>query len=93
MLYLRFPDDVQSVSATVAGRDVLLHKGGRFGLNLYAMGDEGVEIELAVTVPSVLSFWVMDRTYGLPVDTQQRPSNTVGNDGSDVTYVCRKYTL
>ena len=92
-LYLRFPDNVQPVSAKVAGRDVPVHKGGRFGLTLYAMGDEGVEIELAVTAFSTLSFWVMDRTYGLPVETQPRPPNIVGTDGSDVTYVCRKYTL
>ena len=92
-LYLRFPDDVQPVSAKVAGRDVPVHKGGRFGLTLYAMGDEGVELELAVTASSTLSFWVMDRTYGLPVETRPRPPNIVGTDGSDVTYVCRKYTL
>lgn len=92
-LYLRFPDDVQPVSAKVAGRDVPVHKGSRFGLTLYAMGDEGVELELAVTTPSTLSFWVMDRSYGLPVNTQPRPANIVGMDGSDVTYVCRKYVL
>jgi hypothetical protein len=92
-LYLRFPDDVQPVSAKVAGRDVAVHKGGRFGLTLYAMGDEGVELELAVTAPSTLSFWVMDRSYHLPVDAQPRPPNIIGIDGSDVTYVCRKYIL
>ncbi len=48
-LYLRFPDGVQPVSAKVAGRDVTVHKGDRFGLTLYAMGDEGVELELTVT--------------------------------------------
>ena len=49
-LYLRFPEDVQPISAKVAGRDVPVHKGSRFGLTLYAMGDEGVELELAVQV-------------------------------------------
>ncbi len=92
-LYLRFPDDVQPVSAKLAGRDVPVHKGNRFGLTLYAMGDEGVEIELTVQAPSALSFWVMDRSYGLPVNAKPRPSNIIGVDGSDVTYVCRKYVL
>ena len=92
-LYLRFPDDVQPVSAKVAGREVPVHKGGRFGLTLYAMGDEGVELELAVTASSTLSFWVMDRSYGLPVNAKPRPPNIIGIDGSDVTYVCRKYAL
>jgi len=92
-LYLRFPDDVQPVAAKVAGRDVAVHKGSRFGLTLYAMGDEGVELELTVQAPSALSFWVMDRSYGLPVNTQPRPSNIIGVDGSDATYVCRKYAL
>ena len=92
-LYLRFPDDVQPVAAKVAGRDVPVHKGSRFGLTLYAMGDEGVELELTVQAPSALSFWVMDRSYGLPVNAKPRPSNIIGMDGSDVTYVCRKYVL
>jgi MFS family permease len=92
-LYLRFPDEVQPVAAKVAGRDVAVHKGSRFGLTLYAMGDEGVELELTVQGPSALSFWVMDRSYGLPVNTQPRPSSIIGIDGSDATYVCRKYVL
>ena len=92
-LYLRFPEGVQPVAAKVAGRDVPVHKGGRFGLTLHAMGDDAVEIELALTGPSTLSFWVMDRSYGLPVDTRPRPPNIMGTEGSDVTYVCRKYAL
>ena len=92
-LYLRFPDNVQPVAVKVAGRDVPVHKGSRFGLNLYAMGDEGVELELTVQAPSALSFWVMDRSYGLPVNAKPRPSNIIGGDGSDVTYVSRKYVL
>jgi hypothetical protein len=92
-LYLRFPDDVQPVAARVAGTDVPVHKGSRFGLTLYAMGDEGVEIELTVRSASALSFWVMDRSYGLPVNAKPRPSNIIGVDGSDLTYVCRKYVL
>jgi MFS family permease len=92
-LYLRFADDVQPVSAKLAGRDVPVHKGSRFGFTLLAMGDEGVELELAVTTNSALSFWVMDRLYGLPGDKPPRPPNIMGTDGSDVTYVCRKYTL
>jgi MFS family permease len=92
-LYLRFPDEVQPVAAKVAGRDVPVHKGSRFGLTLYAMGDAGMELELTVQAPSALSFWIMDRSYGLPVNTQPRPSSIIGIDGSDATYVCRKYVL
>ncbi|MFL6388061.1 MAG: M20/M25/M40 family metallo-hydrolase [Terriglobales bacterium] len=92
-LYLRFPDDVQPVAAKVAGRDVPVHKGSRFGLTLYAMEDEGVELELTVQASSALSFWVMDRSYGLPINARPRPSNIIGMDGSDATYVCRKYVL
>jgi hypothetical protein len=92
-LYLRFPDDVQPISLKVAGREVPLEKGGRLGLTLFAFGDQGVEVEMAVTAPSTISFWVMDRSYGLPVDAQPRPANVMGINGSDVTFVCRKYTL
>ncbi len=92
-LYLRFPNEVQPVSAKLAGREVPVHKGSRFGLTALAMGEEGVELELVVTTPSQLSFWVMDRSYGLPTDTKPRPPDSIEMDGSNMTYVCRKYTL
>ena len=92
-VYLRFADDVQPVSVKLAGRDVPVDKGGHFGLTLFAMGDQGVELELAVSAPSTVSFWLMDRSYGLPVNARARPANVMGINGSDVTFVCRKYTL
>lgn len=93
VLILRFPEEIQPVSVKVAGRDVPVHKGGRFGLTVHAMGQQGVELEIAVTAPSTVSFWLMDRSYRLPVDKGPRPPNLMGIDGSDVSYVCRKYTL
>jgi hypothetical protein len=92
-LMIRFPEEVQPVSVKVAGRDVPVHKGGRFGLTLLAMGDSGVELEIAVTAPSTISFWLMDRSNSLPLDNGPRPPNLMGTDGSDVTLVCRKYSL
>ncbi|HZD96105.1 MAG TPA: hypothetical protein VE133_17725 [Candidatus Sulfotelmatobacter sp.] len=69
-----------------------IHKGGRFGLTWSGMGNEGLELELAVTGPSVF-FWLMDRSNGLPVDVPSRPANFTVEDGSDVTFVCRKYAF
>jgi hypothetical protein len=93
VLYLKFGDDVRPVSLRLAGRDVPVHTGGRFGVTLYGIGEKGIDLEIAVSTTSPLSFWVMDRSLGLPVSTQPRPDNIVGADGSDVTFVCRKYTL
>lgn len=93
VLYLRFADDVQPVSVRLAERAVPVHTGGRFGLTLYGIGEKGIDLEIAVSTASPLSFWVMDRSLGLPVNTEPRPDNIVGADGSDVTFVCRKYTL
>jgi hypothetical protein len=93
VLYLKFGEDVQPVSVRLAGRDVPVHTRGRFGVTLYGIGEKGIDLEIAVSTTSPLSFWVMDRSMGLPVSTQPRPDNIVGADGSDVTFVCRKYTL
>lgn len=92
-LYLRFANDLQPLSVKVAGRDIPVHNGGRFGLTLFGMKADGVELEIAVKAPSGISFWVMDRSSGLPVRTQPRPTAFIGAEGSDVTFVCHKYTL
>jgi hypothetical protein len=91
-LYLRFSPEVQPVSMKVAGRDIPIHKGGRFGLTWVGLGNEGLELELEVTGPS-FSMWLMDRSNSLPVDVPPRPADLTIQDGSDVTFVCRKYTL
>jgi hypothetical protein len=92
-LYLRFPSDVQPISAKVAGRDFPVQKGKPFGFTLYGMKTEGVDLELTLEAPSTLSFWVMDRSSGLPLNSQPRPNTFIGPEGSDVTFVCRKYTF
>lgn len=92
-LFLRFPSDVQPISAKVAGRDFPVQKGKPFGFNLFGIKAEGVDLELTVEVPSTLSLWVMDRSSGLPVSSQPRPNTLMGPEGSDVTFVCRKYTF
>lgn len=92
-LYLRFPIGVQPISAKVAGRDFPVQKGEPFGFTLFGMKAEGVELELTMDVPSTLYFWVMDRSSGLPVNSQPRPNTFIGSEGSDVTFVCRKYTF
>jgi hypothetical protein len=91
-LYLRFLQDVQPVSMKVAGRDIPVHKGGRFGLTWFGLGNESLELEFEVAGPSV-SLWLMDRSNNLPVDVPPRPADLIIQDGSDVTFVCRKYTL
>lgn len=92
-LYLRFPGDVQPISAKMAGRDFPVQKGKPFGFTLFGMKAEGIDLELTVEAPSTLSFWVMDRSSGLPVNNQPRPNTLMGPEGSDVTFVCRKYTF
>lgn len=93
VLYLRFENDVQPISVRLAGRDISLHTTGQFSLTLFGMGEKGAELDIIVRAPSSVSFWVMDGSSGLPVDIQPRPNNVMGADGSDMTFVCRKYTL
>jgi Peptidase family M28 len=93
LVYLRFANDVEPVSVKLDGRDVPLSKGGRFGFNLFGMGAQGVELEITAMAPSSLSFWVADRSLGLPGNVPPRPSSIIAGDGSDGTLVCRKYSL
>lgn len=92
-LYLRFADDVQPISVRVAGRDVPVHKDEQLGFTLFGMQAERVELEITINAPSGVSFWVMDKSSGLPGKTQPRPNTFIGPEGSDVTFVCRKYSL
>jgi hypothetical protein len=91
-LYLRFPEGVQPVSVKAAGRDVPMQKGGRFGLTWFGLGNDALELELAVTGPAD-SVWLMDRSNSLPGDVTPRPANLTTQDGSDVAFVCRKFHL
>lgn len=91
-LYLRFAEPIRPASMRVAGRDVALPKGSLSGLNLYAMGDQGVEVELGLNGSSI-NFWLMDRSDGLPRAVSQRPPGLIAQNGSDVTFVCRKYSF
>ncbi len=91
-LLLRFAEPIRPASVRIAGRDVALSKAGLKGLNLYAMGEQGVEVELAFNGSS-LDFWLMDRSDGLPGVVSHRPPGLIVQNGSDVSFVCRKYSL
>jgi hypothetical protein len=91
-LYFRFAEPVRPDSMKLAGKDVQVPKHNVSGLNLYATGEQGVELEFALKGGSI-SFWLMDRSDGLPGLVSQRPPGFIAQNGSDVTFVCRKYTF
>jgi len=91
-LFLRFVVPIRLASMKLAGRNVAPAEGQINGLNLYAMGEQGVDLELVSSSPSI-NFWLMDRSDGLPVKASQRPAGLIAQNPSDVTFVCRKYSF
>jgi hypothetical protein len=91
-VYLRFAEPIQPASLRIADKNVTLSKGTLNGLNLYAMGAQGVEVEIAFSGASI-DFWLMDRSDGLPGTMSQRPPGLMAQNGSDVSFVCRKYSF
>ncbi|HEY2499594.1 MAG TPA: M28 family peptidase [Candidatus Angelobacter sp.] len=94
VLYLRFNKEVQGISVNINGREASLPKtGGWLRLTLSGMGVSESDLKFVLRTPSVVSFWVMDESPGLPGSVSARPANFIAWYGSDVTLVCRKYTL
>ncbi len=80
------------MTAKIEGRDVPVRKDSRWGVLVSAMGSQAVALEFELKDPAV-SFWLMDRSNGLPGEVRPRPANLMPSDEGDVTYVCRKYNL
>jgi hypothetical protein len=93
-IYLKFGTDSQPLSVRVGAREFAFGPGpGSTALSLYAIGAQGIELELTIQARSGVSFWLVDQSTGLPMEARPRPSDFMASDGSDVTFVCRKYSL
>jgi len=94
IIYLRFAKDIQGVSANIEGRDVHIQKHSNWlRLTLYGMADKEINLRFLIRAPSGIVFWVMDESAGLPASVPHRPDNLMAWYGSDVTLVCRMYSL
>jgi hypothetical protein len=91
-VYLKFAAPIQPASLKIADKNVRLTDGTLSGLNLFAIGRQGVDVELAFR-GSFINFWLMDRSDGLPGVFSQRPPELIAENGSDVSFVCRKYSF
>ncbi len=93
-IVLTFPAEAHLISVNIGGRDVApLASGGLQSVGLLGMGTEGTAVQLTFQSTSQVSFWLMDQSYSLPGTAVSRPEDLMAGDGSDVTLVCRKYTL
>jgi hypothetical protein len=93
-IYVKFDADVRPLSVRVGGREVALRYGaGPASINLYGVDAQGIELDLTLQTRSGVSFWLLDHSIGLPIKAQPRPSNVMAGDGSDITLVCRRYSL
>lgn len=93
-IYLRFDTDVQPLSVRIGGREITVgHYSGAAAIKLYGVEAQGMDLVITLQARSGVSFWLMDQSVGLPIEAQPRPSDVMAGDGSDVTLVCRKYSL
>jgi MFS family permease len=97
-IYLKFGTDSQPLSVRVGAREATFRPdSGPTAISLHGIGAQGIELDLTIRARSGVSFWLMDESTGLPMEARPRPSDFMADfmagDGSDVTFVCRKYSL
>jgi hypothetical protein len=93
-IYLTFPREIQPQSLKIGGRETTLHPtSGSYVINMVGMGSAGADLQISVKTSGSLSFWLMDQSIGLPVETKPRPADYMAGEGSDITAVCRKYSF
>jgi hypothetical protein len=93
-LFVTFPPDIKPASVKIGDREITVRPGqGPFTIVLAGMPSQGAEFELTLNTQSGISFWLMDKSFGLPPGVRPRSDDFMASDGSDVTLVCRKYSL
>ncbi|HTF67338.1 MAG TPA: hypothetical protein VK638_32130, partial [Edaphobacter sp.] len=93
LILLTFGKQANPVSVNIAGRNVVLAQDSELRpISLLGFGAEGTDLEVTFKRPSRISFWLMDQSYGLPTEPTPRPNDLIAADGSDLTFVCRKYS-
>lgn len=94
LIVLTFPADAHLISVNIKGRAATpLTSGGLQSIGLFGMGTEPTIVQLTFHSGGRVSFWLIDQAYGLPGPAVPRPDDLMSGDGSDVTLVCRKYSL
>jgi hypothetical protein len=94
VIYLKFGKDSQPLSVQVGAREATFRPdGGQPAIRLQGFDSQSIELALTIRARSGPSFWLMDESTGLPLQVKPRPSDYMSGDGSDVTLVCRKYSL
>jgi hypothetical protein len=94
MVSLRFDKSIRVSAASIGGRELPVHQRANepFTVSLYGFKQEGTDLYLTVDSAHDLVFWAMDESGGLPFPSE-RPPDHLAWYGSDVTLVCRKYSL
>jgi MFS family permease len=93
-LWMTFDNDIRPISVRIGGREIIpRHGAGQFSIGLLGMEDTNVDLQLTFKASSAISFWLIDQSSGLPAQIRPRPDNFIAGNGSDVTLVCRKYSM
>jgi peptidase M28-like protein len=90
--FMTFTQNVRVLSMKVGGREIVPIQSSGLNLSLFGLAPQGADLEFAIQTPGAVSFWLMDQSSGLPVETRPRPGDIVANSTSDMTWVCRRYS-
>lgn len=94
LLRMAFAPDVQLISIKIGERKISpVQPSSPMNIYLLGMDANGADLELVAKAPGKISFWLTDQSPGLPMKTGPRPNDVIAGGPSDVTYVCRKYSI
>lgn len=93
-----FARGVSILAASICNRPFLAianAAGGRsrWSVDVYGVRDSVMDIQLRLRAAVPLTFWAIDESPGLLPGVAARPAGLSAGDESDLTFVCRKYTL
>lgn len=96
-LQITFDSTASVLSANIAGRSLAVGSDPKqkpvLAVRLYGVYQDVVDIDLKLKANPGSKFWILDQSAGLPIDIPARPDNIIGRQSSDMTLVCRRYSL
>jgi len=92
-LFLRFGNNVEVMSLTLAGRPITFRHPSNNPIVLIGSEIQGEDLDLTIKGPSKVRLLVTDRSFGLPLPYQPRSNRFIATQGSDYTLVGKEFWL
>ncbi len=93
-LLMTFAKDVRVMSIKIGPQEIVpIQNSASFSMNMLGMDVQGIDLQITIKAQGKTSFWLMDQSSGFPAETMPRPNEVMAGSNSDMTFVCRKYSL